>query len=543
MSLPTVPRRPGEAYAPRHGTPGKSSFVLLFIGLMLAMLLGSLDQTVLSTALPTVVGELHGVERMSWVVTIYVLASTVVMPVYGRVSDVLGRKPVLATAIVLFVAGSVLGGAAADMNWLIAGRGIQGLGGGGLMIMTQAAIADTVPARQRGKYMGIMGAVFAVSSVAGPLLGGWLTEGPGWRWTFWINVPLGALALIATLMFLNVPKRPRADGDRTDYVGMVLVASATAAVVLVCTWGGSEYDWNSPQILGLIAAAVVLAVVFVLVERRAASPVIPMSLFRSRAFVIPTVAALCTGIAMFGVVGYMPTYIQMVSGVDATEAGLLMTPMMASLLIASVVSGALVSKTGRYKIFPVLGSGIVAVGLWLLSTLRVDDPTWLLCTYTAVLGIGIGLSMQLLITIVQNAMPDSMAGTATAAVNYFRQVGATVGSAIVGSVFASRLTTNLHDGLAALREQLAGQAARSGNAGASQAGGLDAVGGGGSLTPETVAHLPGPVHDVVLNSYNDALLPIFAWLVPFGVAAMLVLLFLKEEPLKNELGSSPEPVV
>ncbi|MGW0176591.1 MDR family MFS transporter [Rhodococcus sp. NPDC003322] len=492
-------------------TTGSGSITLLFAGLMVTMLLASLNQTVLSTALPTIVGELNGVDHMTWVITGYILASTIMMPVYGRISDLLGRKPVLIFAIGTFVAGSVVGALAGDIEWLIAGRVVQGIGGGGLMILSQAAIADVVPARSRGKYMGVMGAVFAVSSVAGPLLGGWLTEGPGWRWAFWINVPLGALAVLATVLLLRLPKVHREHRPSIDYPGMALVAGATTAIVLVCTWGGNQYEWGSPTIIGLIVAAVVLAVAFVFTELRVANPVIPMSLFADRNFVLTVVAALMFGIAMFGVIGYMPTYIQMVSGVDAAQAGLLMMPMMGSLLVASTASGALVTRTGRYKMFPIAGAAAMGVGLALLSTLHIDSPLPLLCLYLGVFGFGLGLSLQILTLIVQNSFPGSIVGTATASINYFRQVGATVGSAIVGSIFGARLTDLLGDRLPGPGEAGAGDL--------------------NSLTPATVNALPDTVRVPVLESYNEALLPIYGYMVPLAVIALVALVCLVEKPL------------
>lgn len=497
---------------------GQKNVVLLFAGLMVTMLLASLNQTVLSTALPTIVGELDGVDHMTWVITSYILASTIVMPVYGSISDRLGRKPVLVAAIVLFLAGSVVGALASGIGVLIAGRVLQGLGGGGLMILSQAAIADVVPARDRGKYMGLMGAVFAVSSVAGPLLGGWLTEGPGWRWAFWMNLPLGALAIAATVAFLHLPAPRAAHRPRIDYLGMALIAAATTAVVLVCTWGGTTYEWASPQIIGLSVGAVVLAALFVFAESRAESPVMPLALFKDRSFVLTTVAALMIGVAMFGAVGYMPTYIQMVSGVNATEAGLLMIPMMGAILVASTFSGQRVSKTGRYKAFPIVGSIVMGVGLVLLSSMQVDTATWVMCVYLAVLGFGIGLGMQILTLIVQNAFPAKVVGTATASINYFRQVGATIGSAIVGSVFASRLATLMQEKFTGLG---------------------DTVGAGGpgmkSLTPAMVNGLPDAVRTPIVESYNEALLPIFLFMVPLAVIAVVALWFLREKPLSETI--------
>ncbi|MGW0036797.1 MDR family MFS transporter [Gordonia sp. NPDC003376] len=503
--------------APEHIDPPEKStnVILLFGGLLVTMLLASLNQTVLSTALPTIIGELDGVEHMAWVVTVYILASTIMMPVYGKISDLLGRRPVLIAAILLFVAGSVIGALAGTFNWLIVGRAIQGLGGGGLMILSQAAIADVVPARERGKYMGIMGAVFAVSSVAGPLLGGWFTEGPGWRWVFWINVPLGILAALAAGLFLKLPKPERSGRLSIDYLGMTLVAAATTAVVLVCTWGGGTYEWNSPQIIGLVVAAVVLAAAFVFTELRATDPVIPMSFFKDRNFTLATIAALLIGIAMFGVISYMPTYIQMVTGVNATVAGLLMMPMMAGLLVASVGSGAAVSRTGRYKMFPIIGAAVMGIGLFLLSTMAVDTPTWVMCTYLGIMGIGIGLAQQLLTLIVQNSFPASIVGTATAGNNYFRQVGATVGSAVVGSIFATNLTRLITDKL--------------GGVGAGTEGSVN------SLTPGIVNGLPEPTRGLVVESYNEALLPIYLFLVILAVIALIVLCFVEEKELATNV--------
>ncbi|HEU4807250.1 MAG TPA: MDR family MFS transporter, partial [Homoserinimonas sp.] len=424
---------------PARSHESKRGLVLLFIGLMLSMLLASLSQTVLSAAMPTMVGELNGVENMLWIMTAYILASTITMPIYGKLGDLIGRKSLLIAAILLFMAGSVVGALAGDMNVLIIGRVVQGLGGGGLMILAQAIIADVVPARERGKYMGVMGAVFAVSSVAGPLLGGWFTEGIGWRWTFWINIPLGILALFAAVYFLHLPKRDTGK-VKIDGWGMALLAVATTGLVLVASWGGKDFAWDSTTIIALIVATVIAAVAFVLVERKTAEPIIPLSLFKDRNFNLTTIAGLLTGVGMFGAIGYLPTYLQMTFSADATQAGLLMIPMMGALLITSVVTGSLVSKYGRYKWMPIVGSLIVALGMGLLGTLTPDTPLWLFCLYIAIMGTGLGTSMQILVLIVQNSFPNSQVGTATASNNYFRQIGASLGSAVVGSLFATRLT-------------------------------------------------------------------------------------------------------
>ncbi|GAA1174549.1 MDR family MFS transporter [Nesterenkonia xinjiangensis] len=514
-------KTPDSTAQQRHATPTPDvplprgrGLVLIFTALMIAMLMASLSQTVLATALPTIVGELHGVEHMAWVITAFILASTIMMPVYGKLGDMFGRKPLFLIAIVVFVLGSALAGAAPSMDVLIAARVVQGIGGGGLMILSQATIADVVPARERGRYMGVMGGVFAFSSVAGPLLGGWLTDGPGWRWTLWMNVPLGVLALLGIALLLKLPRHPRAENGRIDYWGMALLGGVTTAVVLVATWGGGDFAWTSPVILSLIALALVASGLFIWVESRAAEPVMPLMLFRNRNFNLTMAAGLITGVAMFGALGYMPTYLQMVTGYSPAEAGLLMIPMMGTLLITSIVVGRRVTLTGRYRHFMIIGSVITAAGLGLLSTVHADSPVVLVCLYLGVMGLGLGATMQLLTLVAQNSFALRFVGTATAGQNYFRQVGATLGSAVIGSLFATRLTQSLSGKLSA-----------------------DAVGEGGasSLTPALVGELPEPVHTLVVESYNDALMPLFLALVPLALLATGFLLFVKEQALSTTL--------
>jgi len=492
----------------------KRSILLLFAGLMVTMLLSALDQTIFSTALPTIVGELDGVNHMLWVTTAYILASTIMMPVYGKLGDLIGRKGLFIGAIAIFMLGSVVGGLAPDMTWLIIGRAVQGLGGGGLMILSQAIIADVVPARERGRYMGVMGGVFALASVAGPLLGGWFTESIGWRWAFWMNLPLGALAIVSAVLLLKLPKNNKTK-PTIDVAGMILLAIASTAIVLVTTWGGTQYDWDSLIIIGLIALAIVAGVSFVMVERAAAEPIMPLHMFKERNFILTTASGLITGIAMFGALAYMPTYLQMVTGVNATLAGLLMIPMMGGLLVSSITAGQLVSRTGRYKWLPLTGSIIVAIGLALLSTMTPALPIWVLCSYLAIMGIGLGMSMQILVLIVQNTFPNSQVGTATSSNNYFRQIGASIGTAVVGSLFIARLTELLGARLPAAAAGVTGDT--------------------NSLTPAAVRDLPDAVREIIVGAYNDALAPVFLYMVPLVLISAVLLAFIKEVPLATTI--------
>lgn len=506
---------PDPTVEPHH----TRNVLLVFAGLMVTMLLASLDQTIFSTALPTIVGDLHGVEEMSWVITVYILASTIMLPVYGKLGDLVGRKGIFIGAISVFILGSVIGGWSQDMTWLIIGRGVQGLGGGGLMILSQAIIADVVPARERGRYMGIMGGVFAISSVAGPLLGGWFTDDLTWRWGLWMNIPLGILAIIAAAVFLHLPAAP-GRRVRLDLPGIALLALASTGIVLISTWGGHDspygYAWDSPQIIGLIVGTAIAAVMFVLVELRAAEPVMPMHLFRRLNFNLMTAAGLAIGVAMFGTLAYIPTYLQMVTGADATQSGLLMIPMMGSVLVSSIVTGALVTRTGRYKWAPIAGTLVTAAGMVLLSTMTSTLPVWIMCVFLGVMGLGLGLCMQIFVLVVQNTFPNSEVGVATATNNYFRQIGASLGSAVVGSLFTARLID--------LLAQRMPSGAASGPTGTTD-----------SLTPEVVKVLPAPLREIVISAYNDALTPIFLYILPLILLATVLVCFVTEVPLKKTI--------
>lgn len=502
-------------------TPQKSSILAVFAGLIVTMFLSSLDQTIFSTALPTIVGELGGVNHMLWVTTGYLVAATIMMPIYGKLGDTIGRKRLFLGALGVFLVGSVIGGLAPDMTWLIIARVVQGIGGGGLMILSQAIIADIVPVRERGKYMGVMGAVFGLSSVVGPLLGGWFTEGIGWRWAFWVNIPLGLLAIAIAAIALKLPKHEHR--VRFDVWGTITMAVAVTSIILVASWGGGEYEWDSPVIITLIVLAAVFSMLFVWAEAKAEEPLIPLKVFKNRNFVLSTSAGLFIGIAMFGTIAYLPTYLQMVTGVNATGSGLMMISMVAGLMVTAMGTGVLASKTGRYKWMPIASMIVLGIGLWLLSTLTVETPIWVLLGYIAIMGAGIGLAMQILVLIVQNAFHDSEVGMATASNNFFREIGASLGGAIVGALFTSRLTELLTDRMADLGPA-AGSAEMDMN----------------SLTPAAVNDLPDAIHDVIVGAYNDALTPVFLMLIPMVIAGLVIVAFIKEVPLRAEIEHEEE---
>lgn len=490
----------------------------IFAALLAAMFLSSLDQTIVSTAMPTIVGQLGGVEHQMWITTAYLLASTIVMPIYGKFGDVLGRRHLFLIAIALFTLAS-LGAALSSTFWaFVIFRGLQGLGGGGLMILSQAIIADVTPADQRGKYMGVLGAAFGVSAIAGPLLGGYFVDHLTWHWAFYINIPVGIAAFLVGVFALQLPSK-RAT-RRIDVPGVVALSAATASLILFADLGGDDaHGWGSALTWGLGALFLLAAAAFVLIESRAEDPIIPLSLFRNPLFVQSTAIGLALGIGMFSVLGFMPTFLQMASGTSAAESGLLMIPMMAGMMATSIASGAYVSRTGRYRIISAAGVLVMIGAVLLFTTMTAQTPIWVIIAYLMIFGAGLGLVMQNIVLVAQNAVSATVVGTATSTTNYFREVGATLGTAVFGTVFASRLTERLvavFSGSGASADQASSAAS--------------------SIDPSTLAELPQTVRDAIVGAYAEALSPVFWYVLPFLAAAVLLAITLKQVPLSHEAG-------
>jgi EmrB/QacA subfamily drug resistance transporter len=486
--------------------------VLVIIGaLMLGMLLAALDQTIVSTALPTIVGDLKGGSHIAWVVTAYLLAATVSTPLWGKLGDQYGRKFFFQAAIVIFLVGSVFSGLSHSMVQLIAFRAVQGLGGGGLMVGAQAIVGDIVSPRDRGRYMGLFGAVFGVASIVGPLLGGVFVDDLSWRWIFYINVPIGALAL--AVVAAQVPGHLGTVHHVIDYLGAVTLTLAASALVLFTSLGGTTYKWGSSAIIMLGVFGFALVGVFAVIERRAAEPVLPLHLFKNRTFSVTSVVGFIIGFAMFGAITYLPAFFQVVKGLSPTASGLELLPLMAGLLVVSIGSGQIIARTGKYRFFPIAGSALTTFGLYLFSTMGPHTSAAQQTLYMIVLGMGLGGVMQVLVIIVQNAVPQSQLGVATSGATFFRSIGGSFGTAIFGAIFANVLVGNLASHLHGLRLPL----------------GFSTQ----DITPAALAHLPVLVHQGLIDAYAQTIQTVFIVSVPICALAFFATWLIPHVELKR----------
>ena len=491
---------------------------IIFAALIAGMLLSSLDQTIVSTAMPTIVGELGGVDHQVWITTAYLLATTIVMPVYGKLGDVLGRRRLFLIAIALFTLASIGCAFAGDFWSFVVFRAMQGLGAGGLMILSQAIIADIVPASERGKYLGPLGGVFGLAAVAGPLLGGYFVDHLTWQWAFYINIPIGIAAFIVAFVTLTLPNKKAT--KKIDILGIATLSIATTCLIFFTDFGGdSEFGWDHLGTWAWGVGFVAAVAAFILAETKAADPIIPLSLFRNPIFVNATAIGMTLGIGMFAAIGFVPTFLQMSSGTSAAASGLLMIPMMVGLLGTSIASGLLITKTGKYRMFPIVGTIVTGAAMVAMTTLTATTPIWLICVFLFFFGAGLGLIMQVVVLVVQNAVPPAEIGTATSSNNYFREVGAALGTAVFGTIFTTRLTENL-------TAVFTDAGFTPGDAGSATS----------TLTPDVLNGLPEDLRLGVVTAYADALAPVFWFLLPFIGLAFVLSLFLKQIPLSDVAG-------
>ncbi|WP_276779878.1 MDR family MFS transporter [Actinomyces gerencseriae] len=514
------PDPPADSIAPQGAASGTAPietmtfrpdrrFWVIYVCLMMVIFLTAMYHTVVATALPVIIGDLGGVSRMSWAITFYTIAQTLAMPVTGKLGDVIGRKHLYLTGIILFIGGSALCGFAPSMLLFTAARFLQGLGGGALMISSQAITGDLIPPRVRGTYMAPMGAMFGIAAILGPLLGGWLTDSFGWRWIFWFFLPFGVFAWVAVAIALRSPRRTRA--FTIDWAGLALSAAGSTGVVLIATWGGTTHAWSSPVIIGLEILTAVSWTLLVPVERRASDPVLPPRILTNHTFVVATVVAVLMCACLFGINGYLPTYLQMVYGVSATASGLLLVPGSVGMFIGATISGTLVTRTGRYKAFPILGSLLGAAGMVVLGSVPPAAPVWWIGVGMFVLQLGIGMFLQLSVLIIQNALPASMLGTATSTNNFFREIGVSLGNSIIGVLFTHRLTTSL------------------------TLIGFD-QGSVSTVTPDSVRALDATTADAVHLAYADALAPVLLGLAPVLLVAAGISSLFRPLPLSTRTG-------
>ncbi|GAA3563182.1 MDR family MFS transporter [Amycolatopsis ultiminotia] len=498
--------------APERTALPRRQINAVFAAVLLGILLAALDQTIVGTALPTIVGDLGGAGHLSWVVTAYLLAETIMTVVIGKLGDLFGRKLMFQLSVVVFGVGSFFCGFADSMVWLIVWRAVQGLGGGGLMVTSTALIADVVPLRERGKYQGALGSVFGVVTVAGPMLGGLFVDHLSWRWAFYVNIPLVVLVLIVAAAAM--PRVRTMAKPVIDYLGILLIGLAATGLTLVTSWGGTTYPWGSPTIIGMAAGSIVLLAAFVFAELRAKEPMLPMRLFRNPVFTVSGIMSFVVGFAMLGALSYLPTYMQYVQGTSATTSGVRLLPMVIALLFASILSGNLVSRTGRYKIFPLVGTALMTVGLYLLSRLGPHTGFWEASGYMAVLGLGIGLSMQVLVIAVQNTADYRDLGVATSGATFLRSIGSSFGAAIFGTIYANQLAPNLAGAVA----------------GHPLPAGVDPH---VIQVPGALHQLPEQVSAPVIEAYSASLHVVFLYAAPVGLLAFVLALFLKEVPLRD----------
>jgi EmrB/QacA subfamily drug resistance transporter len=508
----STPATPAAGSAPRSALISPQRRNLIFVAILLGMLLAALDQTIVATALPTIVADLGDAGHQSWVVTSYLLASTIVTALVGRLGDLFGRKRVFQAAVVFFVVGSVLCGLSQSMAMLVGARALQGIGGGGITVTASALIGEVVPLRERGRYQGILGAVFGVTTVIGPLLGGYFTDYLTWRWAFWVNVPVSVVVIVVAAVAIPAPAAPgeTAPKPTIDYAGIAFVGLGAAGLTLATSWGGTLYPWGSATIIGLFVGAAVALGAFVWVESRAAEPILPIRLFRSPVFTVCCVLSFVVGFAMLGAMTFLPTYMQYVDGVSATTSGLRTLPMVAGMLITSTGSGTIVGRTGRYKVFPVAGTALMALAFLLMSRMDQSTSAVLQSVYLLILGAGIGLSMQVLILIVQNTSNFEDLGVATSGVTFFRTIGSSFGAAIFGSLFVNFLNRRLGPALAA--------------SGAPP----DAVSSPGALHRQ-----PHSVAAPIVSAYAESLSQVFLWAAPVALVGFVLALFLREVPLRD----------
>jgi EmrB/QacA subfamily drug resistance transporter len=518
----TGPADTGSAVAGANGSGGQflppREVMIILPGLLLAILLAMLDNLIVSTALPRIVGDLGGVAHLSWVVTAYILASTITTPFYGKLGDMYGRKKLFIGAIIIFLIGSALSGLSQSMAELIMFRALQGLGAGGLMVGAMATLGDIVAPRERGRYMSYMMVVMMLATIGGPLLGGFITTNFSWRWIFYINLPVGGAALVYLMAVLHMPAKKVS--HKIDYLGGSLLAVAATSLILLATWGGTEYRWGSGQIIGLALLTVAATIGFCITETRAAEPMLPLHVFRNRNFSVTMALTFLTGLAMFGALTFLPLFQQTVQGASPTLSGLMLTPMMLGVTVTSIVAGQVTTRTGRYKVFPILGGGIMGVGMYLLTGLDVGTTKLTSALYYVVLGLGMGFLMQMVSLIAQNSVQQRDIGVASSARMFFQQIGGSLGVAAFGAIFARRLTSSL--------------AAAAGS-------GVHISASGGQLNPATVDSLPAAVKHDVFFAISHAIQGVFIWALPAAALIFVLAWFIKEVPLRGRAPAAEAP--